>query len=319
MSGAYKSNGGVLGCPKIYSADFNDYADNINAKIDADGRLLRVPVAKLLDKEWDNDYDIYVQVNTNKITIVNEIFGPLTNTNINGTCYSVQIGKYQTDIIDLINPLMGAPFYSASSGLILSFLLKNAPFKLRATDFSVSLNGETFIISTDPVLVYSFLGLDSKKLLQINNRQDLFTMIEKSWIYDPVFLLEQNKSKSKEKDLERPVMVDFLEYIRTHPKDPQIVLKKKTLQDALDYFGKNEEYAALEYKQKEENIKKMARSRTKELLMDEFKKKEIKGKELGEKMNMFKEWILETLGIDYDTWASNESLEIDTVFKRFYM
>jgi hypothetical protein len=319
MSGIYKLNGGVLGCPKILAKDFIDYSDEINSKIDTDGRLCRVSVAKLMDKEADNDYDVYLEINPNKVAIVNEIFGPLSNTNSNGTCYSAQIGKYHTDFIDLLHPGMGAAYYSASSGLVLHFLLKSAPFKLRATDLCCTLNGETFIISTDPNQVYSFLGLDLEKLLKTYNRQELFDMIEKSWLYDPIKMLELVKTKSKEKDLERPLMVDFLQFCETHPKNPKILSNEKTLHDVLEYFGKTDEYAALVQKQSEENRKKTARTKTKELLMIEFKKKSLLGKELGEKMNAFKEWILHTFQMDYDTWSQNENLDVEDVFKRFYI
>jgi hypothetical protein len=319
MSSAYKVNGGVLGCPKIYPKDFTDYTSYINSKIDADGRMMRIPVAKLMDKEYDNDYDVYVEVNPDKVAIVNDTFGPISNSNINGTCYSAQIGNYQTDFIDLLNPAMGAAYYSASSGLVLHYLLKNAPYKLRATDLCSTLNGDTFIISTDPQQVYMFLGLDVNHLLRIHNRQELFTIIQKSWIYDPIEILEFIEKKSKDKEFERPVMADFIEFCRTHPKDQGLALEKKTLQDALEFFGKTEDYAALVQKQSQENIKKIARAKTKDLLMQEFKKKGVSGKELGAKMNEFKEWIYEAYKIDYDTWALSEHLDIDVVFNRFYI
>jgi hypothetical protein len=315
MTATYKPNGGVLGCPKIPAGEFKDYSDGINSKIDADGRLVRVPVAKLTDKEWDNDYDVYVEVNPDKVAIVNETFGPSSNVNRNGTCYSIQIGKFHTDFIDLQHPPMGAPFYSASSGLVMCFLLKNSPFKLRATDLCCTLNGETFVISTDPESVYAFLGLDAAKLLQTHTRQELFTMVADSWLYDPTQMIEMRKTKTKEKDLDRPVMVDFLEFCETHPRTSPIVLK--TLQDALDHFGKADEYAALGLKQQEETRQKTLRSKTKDLLMAEFKKNGIVGKELGEKMNAFKDWIQRTFGMDYDNWAVSADLDVAAVFNRF--
>ena len=315
MSAAYKPNGGVLGCPKIPAGDFKDYSDGINSKMDADGRLVRVHVAKLMDKEWDNDYDVYVEPNPEKVAIVNATFGPSLNVHMNGTCYSIQIGKYHTDFIDLIHPPMGAPFYSASSGLVLCFLLKNSPFKLRATDLCCTLNGETFIISTDPEMVYAFFGLDATKLLQTHTRQDLFNMIQQSWLYDPVQMIELTKTKTKEKDLDRPVMVDFLEFCETHPRFS--LIEPKTLQDVLDHFVKTTEYTELGLKQQEETRQKALRSKTKDLLMVAFKKNGIIGKELGQKMNAFKDWILATLGLDYDNWAISENLDVESVFKQF--
>jgi hypothetical protein len=314
MSAEYKSNGGVLGCPKIYAKDFKDYADNINAKIDTDGRLLRVPVAKLEDKESDNDYDVYVQVNSNKIAIVNEIFGPLSNTNCNGTCYSAQIGKYQTDIIDLINPLMGAPFYSASSGLILTFLLKNSSFKLRATDLCCTLNNEEFIISTDAAKVYAFLGIDLEKLLHTHSRQELFNLIEQSWLYDPATILNLRGTKIKE--INRPIFVDFLDFCETHPRSSPF--QPKTLEEALSHFAKTDEYTVLALKHQEENRLKKIRSNIKNLLLEQFKKKNVVGKELGEKMNLFKNWILEKYSVDYDTWSITDNLDVESVFNQFY-
>lgn len=142
-----------------------------------------------------------------------------------------------------------------------------------------SLNGEKFIISTDPEAVYAFLGLDAAKLLQTDTRQELFTMVAHSWLYDPTQMVELRKTKTKDKDLDRPVMVDFLEFCKTHPRTSPIV--SKTLQNALDHFGKSDEYAALGLKQQEETRQKTLRSKTKDLLMAEFKKNGIVGKEMG--------------------------------------
>jgi hypothetical protein len=315
MSKDYKPNGGVLGCPKISAKDFKEYSDDINSRIDSDGSLKRVPVAKLMDKEWDNDYDVYVEYNPEKVSIVHRIFGSLTNTNINDTCYSAQIGKYQTDIIDLKHPSMGAPFYSASCGLIVCFLLKNSLFKLRATDLCCSLNNEEFIISTDPTKVYAFLGIDLEKLLQTHTRQELFNLIEQSWIYDPDVILQLRGTKTK--DINRPIFVDFLDFCETHQRISKI--QPKTLEQALTHFEKTSEYYALELKQQEENRIKKLRSNTKDLLLVQFKKKNIIGKELGEKMNQFKNWIFQKYGIDYDTWSITDNLDVDSAFNQFYL
>ena len=145
---------------------------------------------------------------------------------------------------------------------------------------------------------------------------DLFHMIEQSWLYDPQYMIELKKIETKEKDLLRPVMVDFINFCETHPRISAIA--PKTLQDALVHFGKNEEYVSLGLKQNEENRQKKLRSNTKDLLMTQFKKQKIEGKALGLKMNAFKDWILSKLGIDYDTWAISDNLQVETVFNDFY-
>jgi len=313
MSATYKPNGGVLGCPKILAGDFKEYSDDINSRIDADGSLRRVHVAKLMDKEWDNDYDVYVEYNPDKVSIVDRIFGSSVNTNKNGTCYSIQIGNYHTDFIDLLHPQMGASFYSASCGLILCFLLKNSLFKLRATDLCCSLNSEEFIISTDAEKVYEFLGLELDKLLQTHTRQDLFNMIEQSWLYDPAAILQLQGTKTK--DIDRPIFVDFMHFCKTHPRISTI--QPKTLEEVLAHFGKTDEYTALGLKQQEELRKKTLRSKTKDQLMREFKKADIVGKELGKKMEEFKDWILVTFGMDYDNWAVLDNLDVQLVLIQF--
>jgi len=314
MNATYKPNGGVLGCPRIMANDFKQYSEDINSRIDADGNLKRVPVAKLTDKEWDNDYDIYLESNPNKVSEVDRLFGPFQKTNLNGTCYSVQIGLYQTDFIELSNPQMGSAFYSASSGLILCFLLKNSPYKLRATDLCCSLNGQDLIISTDAAKVYAFFGIDSAKLLHTHTRQDLFNLIEQSWLYDPQLILPLQGTKTK--DIDRPVFVDFMHFCLTHPRLSG-AQPPKSLEDTLEHFGKTEEYAALVAKQQEDARQKKLRSKTKDLLMDQFKKNKIEGKELGKQMNEFKEWILSSFAIDYDTWSISENLDVDAVFSQF--
>jgi hypothetical protein len=315
MATEYKPNGGVLGCPRILAQDFKEYSDDINSRIDSDGSLKRVQVAKLMDKKWDNDYDVYVEYNADKVSIVDRIFGSHPTRDINGTCYSVQIGMYHTDFIDLLNPQMGAPFYSASSGLILCFLLKNSLFKLRATDLCCSLNSEEFIISTDAAKVYAFLGIDLEKLLHTHSRQELFNLIEQSWLYDPVPILKLRGTKTK--DINRPIFVDFLDFCETHPRISTI--EPKTLEEVLTHFEKTSDYNALGLKQQEENRQKKLRSNLKDLLVAQFKKKNVIGKELGEKMNQFKNWIFEKYGIDYDKWSITDNLDVDSVFKQFYL
>jgi len=230
----YKPNGGVLGCPRILASDFAQYSEAINAKIDADGRLKRVHVAKLTDKEWDNDYDVYVETHPDKVSIIKELFGPISKSHLNGTCYSVQIGNYQTDVIDAQHPQMGSAFYSASAGLLLCFLLKSSPFKIRATDMCCSLNGKDFIISTDANAVYAFLEIDLAMLLQTHTRQELFALIEQSWLYDPDLILSLQGTKTK--DIDRPVFVDFIAFCQTHPRKTPFDPKK--LDEVLHHFGK---------------------------------------------------------------------------------
>lgn len=313
MSTTYKPNGGVLGCPRILAADFRHYSDAINAKIDADGRLKRVHVAKLTDKEWDNDYDVYVECNPDKLSIIKELFGPVSHSHLNGTCFSLQIGDHQTDVIDVQNPQMGSAFYSASSGLLLCFLLKNSPYKIRATDMCCSLNGHDFKISDDANAVYAFLGIDLAELLQTHTRQELFALIEKSRLYDPDLILSLQGTKTK--DIDRPVFVDFIEFCKTHPRRTPV--EAKTLDEVLRHFGKTDEFAELKAKQEEEARQSKLRSKTKEGLMHQFRKHKIEGKELGKQTNAFKEWIFTTFAIDYEKWAVQENLNIEAVFNQF--
>jgi hypothetical protein len=308
----YKPNGGVLGCPRILASDFGHYSDAINSTIDADGRLKRVPVAKLTDKEWDNDYDVYVETNPDKVSIINAVFGP-SKSNLNGMCYSVQIGNHQTDVIDLQHPQMGSAFYSASAGLLLCFLLKNSPYKIRATDLCCSLNGHDFIISTDANEVYAFLGIDLTRLLQMHTRQELFALIEQSWLYDPELILSLQGTKTR--DIERPIFVDFMAFCQTHPRRTPI--EAKLLDEVLCHFGKTDEFAELKAKQEEEARQNKMRSKTKEQVMDQFKKNKTEGKELGKQMNAFKEWIFTTFAIEYDKWAVQADLNIEAIFQQF--
>jgi hypothetical protein len=176
-----------------------------------------------------------------------------------------------------------------------------------------SLNSEEFIISTDAEKVYAFLGLDLAKLLQTNTRQELFSIIEQSWLYEPAQILQLRGTKTK--DIDRPIFVDFMDFCETHPRISTI--QPKTLDETLTHFGMTENYAALVEKQKEENRQKKLRSNTKDRLMDEFKKANITGKELGKKMNEFKDWILVTFGTHYDNWAISENLEVESVFNQF--
>lgn len=309
----YKPNGGVLGCPRILASDFSLYSDAINSKIDADGRLKRVPVAKLTDKKWDNDYDVYVETNQDKVSIINAVFGPISKSNLNGTCYSVQIGNHQTDVIDLQHPQMGSPFYSASAGLLLCFLLKNSPYKIRATDLCCSLNAHDFIISTDANTVYAFLGINLAMLLQTHTRHALFALIEQSWLYDPDLILSLQGTKTK--DIDRPVFVDFIAFCQTHPR--KTPLQPKTLDEVLRHFGKTDEFAELKAKQEEEARQNKIRSKTKEQVLDLFKKNKTEGKELGKQMNAFKEWIFTTFSIDFEKWSVQADLNIEAVFQQF--
>jgi hypothetical protein len=307
IENTYKPFGGVLKCPRIESTEFQSYREMINSKIDSDGSLKRVDVALLEDKPYHYDYDVYLEQDGDLVNKVNRIFGFNQNNNINGDCYSLQIGSFQTDFIILENPKMGRAFYSVSCGLLIHILLSNSVVKLRSTDLCCKVGSDTFIISTDPIKSYEYLGLDLDALLKMHSRSELFAMIQKSRIYDPELILELSKKKSK--DMIRPIMCDFLEFCKTNSRISQLS-KNIDLDDALEYFGKTSEYRKLIAKKEEDEKRAKLLSNAKTIITNELKTRGYGGKDIGIKLSEFKEWVISTYKIEYELWLIGVDVNI---------
>lgn len=307
IENTYKPFGGVLKCPRIESTEFQSYREMINSKIDSDGSLKRVDVALLEDKPYHHDYDVYLEQDVDLVNKVNRIFGFNQNNNINGDCYSLQIGNFQTDFIILQNPKMGRVFYSVSCGLLIHILLSNSVVKLRNTDLCCKVGSDTFIISTDPIKSYEYLGLDADAILKMQSRLQLFAMIQQSRIYDPELILEFSKKKSK--DMIRPIMCDFLEFCKSNPRISQLS-KNIDLNDALEYFGKTSEYRDLISKKEEDEKRTKLLSNAKTIITNELKTKGYGGKDIGNKLSEFKEWIISTYKVEYELWLTGVDVNI---------
>jgi len=314
IDNTYKPFGGILKCPKIESGEFQSYLEMVNSQIESDGVLNRVHVALLDDKPYHFDYDVYLEPNTDVINVVNGIFGFHENNNINGNCYSLQIGKFQTDFITLKDPAMGRPFYSVSCGLLLHLLLSNSVVKIRDTDLCCKVGTDTFIISTDPAKTYEFLGLDLDALLKMHTRQELFSMIQHSWIYDPELILELTKTKSK--DMKRPLACDFVEFSKTNPRLSELP-KSKELMDILSHFGKTAEYEQFVLKKEEDKREMKLRADAKTLITNELKNRKFVGVDISNTFNKFKEWVFATFNVDYDNWVITKGINIKDTLDMF--
>lgn len=317
MTTTYKPTGGCLKCPKIPYAAYATYRDDIHTRIVADGRLKIVPVAELGDKyDGSFDCDVYLEQHPDKIAIIGEIFGEHPNQNRNGSCFSLQVGQYQTDFIDLENPEMGAAYYSVSAGLPIGLLLKKSPITLRQTDLCIDISGYKFILSTDAKLSYRFLGIDVSKLRGTKTRQDLFEILMYSMIYNPEIIKTSAADPKLKADMIRPIMVDFAAFCLSRPAHPgQLV--ELTIDAALTFFGKRQEYEAYLRQKEEEASRQLIRTRAKETLTNELKRMKITGKEQGEKMKEFRQWVFEAFGEEYDAWVVSTDMDVCDVFHRY--
>ena len=308
IENTYKPFGGILKCPRIEPTEFQCYREMINSKIDSDGSLKRVDVALLDDKPYHHDYDVYLEQDGDLVNKVNRIFGFNQNNNINGDCYSLQIGRFQTDFIILQNPKMGQAFYSVSCGVLLHILLSNSAVKMRSTDLCCKVGSDTFIISTDPIKSYEYLGLDLDALLKMRSRSELFTMIQKSRIYDPELILELSQKKGK--DMIRPIMCDFVEFCKANPRISQLP-KSIDLNDALEHFEKASEYRELLSKKGEDEKRAKLVSNAKTIIANELKTKGgYVGKDIATKLAQFKEWIISTFKMEYEIWLATVDVNI---------
>ncbi len=313
----YKPTGGCLKLPKIPHADYAAYRDDIHARILADGRLKIVPVTELEDKyDGSFDCDVYLEPHPDKVAIVGEIFGAHPNKNHNGSCFSLQVGQYQTDFIDLENPEMGAAYYSVSAGLPIGLMLKNSPISLRQTDLCLDISGHKFILSTDAKLSYRFLGIDISRLRGVKTRQDLFEILGHSMIYNPEIIKTLAADPKFKADMIRPIMVDFATFCSSRPASPgQLV--EMTIDAALTFFRKRQEYEDYLHQKEEEARRQLIRTRAKETLTNELKRMGVAGKEQGEKMKRFRQWVFDAFGEDYDAWVVSTEMDVCDVFHRY--
>jgi hypothetical protein len=313
----YKPNGGCLKLPKIPHADYAAYREDIHARIVADGRLKIVPVSELEDKyDGSFDCDVYLETHPDKVAIVGEIFGAHPNKNHNGSCFSMQIGQYQTDFIDLENPEMGAAYYSVSAGLPIGLMLKKSPISLRQTDLCLDINGYKFILSTDATLSYRFLGIDLSRLRKAKTRHDLFLILMHSHIYNPELIKTLAADPKMKADMIRPIMVDFAAFCSSRPASPGQCVEM-TIDSPLTFFGKRQEYDAYLRQKEEEARQQLIRTRAKETLTNELKRMGITGKEQGEKMKGFRQWVFDAFGEDYDVWVVSTDMDVCDVFHRY--
>lgn len=313
----YKPTGGCLKCPKIPHSEYTAYRDNIHARIVADGRLKIVPVSELEDKyDGSFDCDVYLVQHPDKVAIICEIFGEHPNKNRNGPCFSLQVGQYQTDFIDLENPEMGAAYYSVSAGLPIGLLLKNSPVSLRQTDLCLDINGYKFILSTDARLSYRFLGIDISRLRAAKTRQDLFEILMYSNIYNPEIIKTLAADPKFKADMVRPIMVDFLAFCSSRPARPGQLIEM-TIDAPLTFFGKRQEYEDYHRQKEEEAQRQLIRSKAKETMTNELKRMGIIGKEQGEKMKGFRQWVFDAFGEDYDAWVVSTDMDVCDVFHRY--
>jgi len=313
----YKPTGGCLKCPKIPHSKYAAYRDDIHAQIVDDGRLKIVRVGELADKyDGSFDCDVYLEPHKDKVAIVCDIFGAHSNKNHNGPCFSLQVGQYQTDFIDLENPEMGSAYYSVSAGLPIGLMLKKSPITLRQTDICFDINGYKFVLSTDAELSYRFLGIDVSKLREAKTRQDLFELLADSLIYDPEIIKTSATDPKLKSDMIRPIMVDFATFCSSRPARPGQCVDL-TIAAALNFFGKQHEYEDYTRQKEEEARRQLIRSKVKETMTNELKRMGIIGKEQGERIKGFRQWVLDAFGEDYDAWVVSTDMDVCDVFHRY--
>ena len=321
MSLVYDKSRGILQCPPMSSGEYSILRTYVVEIIQTDQRLVIVDVPQLEDKILHSDLDVYLCFHPQIDIILKELFPSLV-INKNDKCLSIKVKEWQVDFITLVNPKIESLFYCTCFGLLFNFLNIFSPIKLRSTDLCYKVNREDdFTISDNPTDVCAFFGINLDMLKQATTRDKLFDLIKRSSLYNPELIVGLDPTS---KDMRRQIMIDFITFCSQNPL--KIPYQPKTLQDVLTFFGKEAEYEAflhtIEEKHRQQQISESNQKKTKhtkDCLMLELTKRNIMGKEAGEKLKYFKEWIVQTYKISYDEWVLQDNLNIPEIFKEFYL
>jgi hypothetical protein len=160
------------------------------------------------------------------------------------------------------------------------------------------------------------LGIDIARLRGAKTRQDLFEILAHSHIYNPEIITTSAADPKLKADMIRPIMVDFAAFCSSRPAHPgQLV--ELTIGAILTFFGKQQEYDDYLRQKEEDARRQLIRTRAKETMTNELKRMGITGKEQGEKMKGFRQWVFDAFGEDYDVWVVSADVDVCDVFHRY--
>ena len=170
------------------------------------------------------------------------------------------------------------------------------------------------VISKDYDKIYSFLGLSYDRWKQgFNELEDIFKFIAEGKYFNWEYLqLENNNRINRERDIKRKSYMSFLEWIDKNAKDDNHRYQYKAdkseyIDEVAAYFPEAKLITEIRRFEYEECRKLYIKSKFNG--GDVMRKYGIQGKELGEAMNEFKEYVVDEYKCDYDEFIIDTSVE----------
>jgi len=183
------------------------------------------------------------------------------------------------------------------------------------------------IVSKDYPKIFGFLGLDYEKWVEgFDTLEDIFRYVMTSSLFNPeMFQLKELNKINRERNLKRASYMSFLEFIKNkgaHPdynKNVASLAKKEVINVIRGNFPEANidlHLAEINYKHARKNLIKQKFNGG--ILMEKYG---LKGKDIGESLKGFKEyiqWVHEFEFDDYDNYIIKTDVDlIHDDFKKF--
>jgi hypothetical protein len=276
----------------------------------------------------DADYILSMEgYNSNMREYITETFKP-NEIFHNGNCYSFDYKELQVDLITVAPEHFDSNYNYLSYNDLGNYIGKIAHgfgFKygqegLMYDHYYKGSNIGRIIVSKDYDKIYAFLGLSYNRWKQgFDTLEEIFEFVATSKYFNWEYLqLENNNRVNRERDVKRKSYMSFLEWIEANAKDDnhryQYEKDKSVYLDAVgDFFpeaGIELEIRRLEY----EHCKSLyikAKFNGGEVM----RKYGLQGKELGDAMTGFKQYVYDGIFGDYEECMLQQTKE--TIYKLF--
>jgi hypothetical protein len=330
--------GGLLfGTKRLPKIEYEKVRKDVEQKLIDNNIQYEIP-KYFEDKQDFGDLDVLILNHITNQQII-DIFKPIKINN-NGNCFSINYMDFQIDFIKVGKENWETSIQYLSfndlGNLIGRLAMRRGVrygdrglfFKYHSPYFTKEFN-----ISKDIEKICEFLDLDYNQYKKgFTNLKEIFDFIIDSkyfnpWIYDLEDLNKINRDRNKK----RKTYEAWLEYIEPlKQKYPQLKFKqdpiafnfgktKEELNKYIDDFFPDSNFIQRlkKIKEDEEKVKTTKEKFNGELLMAMYP--ELKGKELGDFIKGFDDWIKEQYGVSKNEWVYKEPKEvIDQKIQEFY-
>ncbi len=301
----YDSSLGVLQLPRM---DIRTHSKLKSAVISLIGKTLEVVYIPTMVKPDYGDVDIYVN---NPVETVKEIVTILFGIpeNVNDRCITTKLEGHQVDVISIHEWPTVELFYGNNVGLLMHFILNDTQFSLGTAGFLLQKPlGGKFCLSVNNYKILEFLGISRRIIQDDLQPQELFELLTASPFYDPTRVVVD-----KARLMARYVVNEFVSFVQKTPKSSGPI---PTVQDALAFFGKSEEFATLIAQEQRSKDAEARQANVKKQLSAAINTAGFKGKDVKVQFDVFKAWIHQTKGMTYEDWAQTEP-NVEEAFEEY--